>query len=424
MRLVPRLLLIATLLLTASAATAPAYASGVPSPSTPTLPVPGPCQQGVLPSGALSLFCIPAQGWNGDLFVFAHGYTDPNAPLGFQNLTLPDGASLPVLAQSLGYAFATTSYRRNGLAILEGVDDIRQLVAAFPAVAHATPRHTYLVGASEGGIVTTLLVEQSPKLFSGGMATCGPIGNFKKQVDYWGDFRVLFDYFFPSVLPPTPVAIPPGVMTQWGALYAPTIATTVTQPVNANAARQLISTSHAAIDPAQPATVVNTTLDILWYNVFATNDAHGQLGGNPYGNQTRWYWGSDNDLRLNLNVYRVSADAEALAALGPYETTGKLRIPLVTMHTTGDDVVPFWHELYYIAKAQPTGRGSLTPIPIFRYGHCNFKSSELLAGFGILVLQAEGHQPPLLKQQFSLDQVQRDLKRAQKEIAIPAEKER
>jgi hypothetical protein len=33
----------------------------------------------------------------------------------------------------LGYAFATTTYRQNGLAILEGVDDIRELVAAFPS---------------------------------------------------------------------------------------------------------------------------------------------------------------------------------------------------------------------------------------------------------------------------------------------------
>ena len=90
---------------------------------------PGPCLQGLLPSGALSLVCLPSTGWNGQLVVFAHGYVAPGQPLDFFHLTLPDGTSLPLLTQSLGYAFATTSYRRNGLVILEGEDDIRQLVA-------------------------------------------------------------------------------------------------------------------------------------------------------------------------------------------------------------------------------------------------------------------------------------------------------
>jgi hypothetical protein len=41
--------------------------------------------QGTLPSGALYLICIPATGWNGDLVVYAHGYTPVTAPLDFQN---------------------------------------------------------------------------------------------------------------------------------------------------------------------------------------------------------------------------------------------------------------------------------------------------------------------------------------------------
>src|SRR5688572_631167 len=82
-------------------------------------PIPGPCQPGVLPSGALSLICVPAVGWNGQLVAFAHGYVDVREPLDFQNLMLPDGTPLPLLVQSLGFAFATTSYRQNGLAILE-----------------------------------------------------------------------------------------------------------------------------------------------------------------------------------------------------------------------------------------------------------------------------------------------------------------
>ena len=32
---------------------------------------------------------------------------------------------------SARFAFATTSYRQNGLAVLEGLEDVTQLVAAF-----------------------------------------------------------------------------------------------------------------------------------------------------------------------------------------------------------------------------------------------------------------------------------------------------
>jgi pimeloyl-ACP methyl ester carboxylesterase len=360
----------------------------------------------VLPGGALSRICIPSSGWNGSLVVWAHGYTAFNQPLDFQNLTLADGTYLPDLVQSLGFAFATTSYRQNGLAVLEGADDIRELVAAFPGVAGRAPRQTYLTGASEGGLITTLLIERSPQLFSGALAACGPIGDFKRQIDYWGDFRVLFDYFFPGVIPGSPVNIPQEVIDNWETVYVPAVSSALA--ANPNAARQLIRTSKAAIDPADPATLATTTINLLWYNVFATNDGVMKLGGNPYGNTGRWYFGSDNDLRLNLRVRRLRADQAALNALVQYQTSGRLIRPLVTLHTTGDEIVPFWHELLYAGKAQTSGGGSLLPIPAIRYGHCNFTSTELLASFGLLVLQVNGSQPAGFQPPLTVGQARRD----------------
>ena len=67
------------------------------------------------------------------LVVFAHGYVAFNQPLNFYHLTLPDGTSIPGLVESPGFAFATTSYRKNGLAVLEGVEDVKELVQAFQA---------------------------------------------------------------------------------------------------------------------------------------------------------------------------------------------------------------------------------------------------------------------------------------------------
>jgi hypothetical protein len=163
----------------------------------------------------------------------------------------------------------------------------------------------------------------------------------------------------------------------------------VTAALAANPARavELIRTSHAAIDPADPSTIAATTLDLLWYNVFATNDAAQELGGNPYGNRLRLYFGSSDDLRLNRLVERFTASRAASSALRAYETSGELSVPLVTIHTTSDDIVPFAHELFYLAKSDVSGRGRFIPLPVFRYGHCNFTGNEALAAFLIAVSQ-------------------------------------
>ena len=358
--------------------------------------VPSQVAQGILPHGALYLICVPATGWNGDMLVYAHGYTPVSAPLGFQNLVLPDGSYLPDLILGQGYAFATTSYRQNGLAILEGTDDIRELVATFPQVSSNTAAHTYLAGVSEGALISTLLIEQSPNLFSAGLAACGPIGSFREQINYLGDFRVLFDYFFPGVLPPSAIDIPEETMANWESTYLPAIAQALT--ANPSATAQLMNTfiqsSGAPIHLRDSSTWGPTTLGLLWYSVFATNDARQKLGGNPFDNITHLYSGSANDSRLNQKVARFGADSAALEQLDAYEASGQVTLPLITIHTTGDDIVPFWQEQRYLAKEQTSGKGSVTAVPIDRYGHCNFSVTEVLGAFNQLVLPSPGSLPP------------------------------
>ncbi len=129
------------------------------------------------PSGAIYRICRPEPGcWNGDLAIWAHGYATFNEPLAIpeDQLRLPDGTSIPAVINALGYAFATTSYRTNGLAIKDGVDDVRELVDVFSG-AHGTPGHTYLVGASEGGIVTAaVLISKAQATTPAGVETLLP----------------------------------------------------------------------------------------------------------------------------------------------------------------------------------------------------------------------------------------------------------
>jgi len=345
--------------------------------------VPRACTNGILPFQAISLICVPASGWNGDLVIYAHGYTPVTEPVALPQLVL-NGVDVPLAAESIGYAFATTSYRQNGLAFAQGEDDIRNLLAAFTR-QFGVPRHTYLFGASEGALVTTLLAEQSPQLFSGALSICGPIGDFRQEVNYLGNFHALFDYFFPGVIPGNPIQIPQQVISGFSSNYLPAALSAIRN--NPGNTSQLIATSHAAIDAGNPATVLTTVQELLSYNVLGTNDATAKLGGNPFDNHDRLYLGSSNDLLLNFGVSRFTASPTALANLAVDQTTGNLTIPMVTLHTIADDVVPYVQEVLYLSKVRTSGHGSIVPIPIFRYGHCNFTTSEVLGAFALLVTE-------------------------------------
>jgi hypothetical protein len=350
------------------------------------------CTDGVQASGAVYRICMPPAGaWNGDLLVFAHGYVSPFEPVGIpeDQLVLPDGTSLPGIVNGLGYAFALSSYRVNGLAVLPGIQDTLDLVNLFRTQYPMTGR-VYIAGASEGGLVTTLAVEQYPAVFAGGLATCGPVGDFRSQVNYWGDFRVVFDYFFPGVLPPSPVNIPPEVPANWETVYKPAVLAAIA--ANPSATSQLLRVTRAPIDAADPASLNTTVEGLLWYNAFATNDGVAKLGGQPFDNRGKWYTGSRNDLLLNLRVRRFRADAAAINTINAnYQTSGVLAVPLVNLHTTGDPIVPYWHAPLYTAKV--IARGSLlnyVHIPALRYGHCNFNVVEVLVSFAIMVIKSGG----------------------------------
>lgn len=342
------------------------------------------------PIGAIYRICMPAPGmWNGDLVVFAHGYVAFNEPIAIpEDHLIIGGVSVPALVNALGFAFATNSYSINGLAIVQGMNELKELVDIFKS-SIGVPNRVYLIGPSEGGIITALSVEAFPQVYSGGLAACGPIGDFRGHVNYLGDFRVVFDYFFPGVLPPSPIAIPDTVIANWETVYVPAIEQALQSYPSATA--QLLNVTGAPIG-ADPATVAETVIGILWYNAFGTNDATQKLGGQPFGNLLRIYTGSNNDLQLNRMVQRFAADAAALAEIeAKYQTSGHLLRPVVTLHTTGDPIIPYWHEPLYRAKVMANGSAAMhVNIPIVRYGHCEFTAAEALIAFVVLIQKVTG----------------------------------
>ena len=392
MRKFLRIFLLLTVLASGTLLAAPVGAAP-PTPARATVPdvapAPGPCVDGALPSGGLSRICVPAAGWNGDLIVYAHGYTAFNAPLDFYNLTLPDGTYLPALVQSLGFAFATTSYRRNGLAILEGVDDVRELVAQFVA-GKGQPGRTYIVGPSEGGAVAALSAERSADIFDAGLSLCGPIGDFRKQINYWGDFRVLYDYFFPDVLPGDAMHVPDALIANWDTGYQPAALAALADQT----ARRRPAHPHEqrALRPGRPQ---HHRRDHRRHPVVqrlrhrgrqAAARRHPLRQPGPHLQRLAQRPGAQR------RVDRFTADPKALAQLQKYQTTGNPAIPLITLHTTGDPIVPYWHQIYYRGKLTANHNTNVTQVKIFRYGHSAFTTTEVLAGFSLMVLRAGASQ--------------------------------
>ena len=80
----------------------------------------------------------------------------------------------------------------------------------------------------------------------------------------------------------------------------------------------------------------------------------------------------------------------------PFQTSGKLQKPLVTLHTLYDPEVPVWHQMLYRAKVWKQDKGGLyNGIPVYRYGHCNFNATELVFAFALAYAKGTGQMLPL-----------------------------
>ena len=180
------------------------------------------------------------------------------------------------------------------------------------------------------------------------------------------------------------MSVPQSLITHWAAFSAITLTNAISNDVNSPLKlSQLMSVTGAAVDPTNlVSSTLQTLSEVMWYNVIATNDGVIKLGGQPFSNTTRIYSGSLNDAMLNTSVARFSSDITATQELQRnYQTTGNLFRPLVTMHTIGDDVIPFFHQGLYKAKVIARNRAvNYADIAVPSYGHCAFSPADLQGG--------------------------------------------
>jgi pimeloyl-ACP methyl ester carboxylesterase len=307
-------------------------------------------------------------------------------------ITPDDQLGISLLA-SQGFAVAVSSFSENGWVLKDGTQRTHQLLGLFTS-KFGKPARVYAAGASMGGLIAIRLIETWPNEFAGVLPACAVAAGLARQVDYMANVRVLFDLFYPGVLPGTAVDVPPGIdmiqdivnpavvamtVDPTGAFAIATIAQT---PVQFASGPELLESIATALGGASGYPEI---LGLTHGQAYFDNTATQYTGGLP----------SPTLAFINANVQRFSGTPAGRNSLEHnYTPTGDLRIPALTLATFRDPVIPGFHRTIYGQEVAANGdadRLVQRSVPGYAggYGHCTFTPDELTKAFLDLVLWGE-----------------------------------
>lgn len=342
--------------------------------------------------GSLYALYKPAN-WNGDAVFYAHGFVDASAPVAVPT-TQDNAAMLRDSLGSMGYAVAMSSYSSNGFDFDDGLRRTHQLKGLLTS-QFGKPRRSYLAGHSLGGQIGLGLAERYGGQYDGALLMCGVVGGSDAHFTWLGNVRVLFDFFYPGVLPGDVRSVPAG--TTPNDIISRALPAILTNPGPAFVIAQIDQTPLAGRNPNE---IINSLVYALVWHARGINDVTDRSQGHlPYQNIGIVYSDATQSAlplppvaapvlgAINAMVPRYDAppDAEAWMKRN-FEPSGKLHFPVFTMHTLHDQAVPYFHEVLFGAKVANAGSSAfLVQRTVNTYGHCNFTMAETLTAFGDLV---------------------------------------
>jgi hypothetical protein len=320
--------------------------------------------------------------WNGDLVLLVHGSLPEFYDFHFEKLA-PELA-----AQGFGVGFTSMGQETGsgeGAALKEVTLNTRLVQAQFTAQFEA-PNRTYLYGFSRGATNITQLLETSPVHYDGVFSVCGGNGGAQVAWNYFLNARVLFDYYFPAVIPGDPLNSTVSDLDGFFMLVPDIIAAIVTNP---NAAIEMAGVDQYALVYSDFNELIGGIVESLAIPITSVNALIHDIGGNPFDNTGTTYTGSSNDAALNAGVARFTADQRATNYLRTWgKPNGSIGgTPYLVLHTSGDSIVhERFHNDYYQSLVQSTGNiDYFLRRVVDRTGHCTFSNEELAAHFSDLV---------------------------------------
>ena len=341
---------------------------------------------GVL-DGAAYRIEIP-DDWNGTLILWAHGFSGLNdAGTGFDPLLSFGQLDIVRVLVSSGLAWASSTYQANGYVPAVGVDDLLEIKDLF-IQKFGEPQRVYVGGGSMGGATAQLMAQEFPDEIDGALGLCGALGN-AWVVDFLASWHAVAAWIlgdFPDrtdadglvewssrlgvigddgLLQLTPAgeqfaavmraltggerwAFLEGLADQWegnweiGALFWPAAIAGGIQP--------------GALIPHDSSLAAFDTTDVIY-----ASDPSGLVDVES----------------LNAEVVRFDASDAHRAGPARGVAIGPLRVPLLTVKTTGDLFTPLHLDAaYQVAVAAAGDADNLVMRALRRPGHCSISPAE------------------------------------------------
>jgi len=268
-----------------------------------------------------------------------------------------------------------SSWSENGYDFKDGMQRTHQL-RGFVNSRFGKPKRSFLLGQSLGSQIVEALAETYPGQYDGAVAVCGVMGGTKRQIDYIGHTRTVFDLMYPNWLPGTTTQDVPVIPSQAQVVNA---ALSAMNSDGFTGFGKLAAINQTQLAGRNAPEMINSLVTALVYHARGVNDLIGRAHGHfLFDNSNTEYSSPVLPLPLmnaiNASIARYSATPDAAAWLeNNYEPTGQLRIPMLTLHNRFDPLVPFGHEAAYQQTTASAGFGAnLRQRAVNNYGHCNF----------------------------------------------------
>ena len=337
--------------------------------------------------GSMYQLYLPRE-WNGTAVYYAHGIRDVLEPVSLRNQD--NLVAIRDRLGQLGFAVAYSSYSENGYAEKDGAQRTHQLRGLFTS-AFGAPSRSLLVGHSLGGLIALELAARFASDYDGVAAMCSIAGGTQAQIDHVVNVRLLFDMFYPGVLPgdfDNPEQIDMITPQQQGQIVAAITANPVGLAIIASIAQAGLEFN--PVSPQAQTQLVTSLITALSFHARGGDNVLSLTNGKfPFDNTQTVYSAAAISLvppnvlaaalaQVNANAPRTAGDPSALNYTSKHFTpSGALRIPTITLHNRWDQLVPFFHEPMLASRVNAAGAtGLLLQRTRNEFGHCNFTVDE------------------------------------------------
>jgi hypothetical protein len=314
-------------------------------------------------------------GWNGGLVIFAHGY---------------GGAEHSPLASHLaanGYAWAASSFRSGAYRPDWFVVDTLQLRDLFIREI-ARPRWTIIHGQSMGGHIAIASLELHPGVYQGALIECG-VTDGVTVADLGLAYQAAAEYF--AGVPLLDSMPRPDLAARVSELWLPALGEPGRYTLQGQRFDSVVKYLFGGDLPLRLEGLRQRYVRRM--TLFPRTQMLGQAGSTLH---VRYRidsgMGVDED-ELNRKIRRFAPVAGTRSReTNPVfaEPTGRLTVPVLTLHETGDAEAPFSLEQAYRRRTLAAGTSHLLVQRAIRWpGHCGIDGEVREQAFDDLVVWIE-----------------------------------